>query len=319
MSIDVGSLLAKTAYRRMDVEALLDKGFPSWVRFDPEIGYVPDDVVMQDGIDNSRTTYTYEPGGQRKMLNYADRRCRINTYGNSYTQCQQVSDGETWQEYLAAHLGEPVRNFGCGGQGVFQCWRKMLRIDPGDEGAEHIILNIFHDDHVRSLDMARWIRSAWKESARPPDKPRQIHGLPWDHLRFDLDRGCWVERRGLCKTKEDLLDLCDPEKFYEAFKDDQIVRLFVLENGGEVDVEEFEALAEALDVKVDLRHPETRPDEALKLHLAYGFRSTEYILEQMLPWAEEQGKKVKIVLSYGRSRLPEVLEGTQRFDQMFIE
>jgi hypothetical protein len=95
--------------------------------------------------------------------------------------------------------------------------------------------------------------------------------------------------------------------------------LFVLEKGGDIDVAEFEALAEALDVKVNLRDPAKRAAEALKLHLAYGFRSTENILEHMLPWAEKQGKKVKIVLSYGRSRLPEVLEGKQRFDQMFIE
>ena len=27
-------------------------------------------------------------------------------------------DGKTWQEYLAAHLGEPLRNFGVGGFGV---------------------------------------------------------------------------------------------------------------------------------------------------------------------------------------------------------
>jgi hypothetical protein len=50
---------------------------------------------------------------------YADKKCRINTYGDSFTQCHQVSDGETWQEYLAAHLGEPVRNFGMGGYGAY--------------------------------------------------------------------------------------------------------------------------------------------------------------------------------------------------------
>jgi hypothetical protein len=53
---------------------------------------------------------------------------RINTYGNSFTQCHQVSDGETWQEYLAAPLGEPIRNFGVGGHGVFQAYRSTLHL-----------------------------------------------------------------------------------------------------------------------------------------------------------------------------------------------
>jgi hypothetical protein len=37
-----------------------------------------------------------------------------------YSDCHQVSDCETWQEYLAGHLGEPIRNFGMGGYGVYQ-------------------------------------------------------------------------------------------------------------------------------------------------------------------------------------------------------
>ena len=82
---------------------------------------------MKDDIEDSYTLAHYEPTGERRMLNYADQPCRINTYGNSFTQCQQVSDGETWQEYLAAHMGEPIRNFGIGGYGVYQAYRRMLR------------------------------------------------------------------------------------------------------------------------------------------------------------------------------------------------
>jgi hypothetical protein len=48
------------------------------------------------------------------------RACRVHTYGDSFTHCDQVSDGETWQEFLAAHLQEPVKNFGVGGYSVFQ-------------------------------------------------------------------------------------------------------------------------------------------------------------------------------------------------------
>ena len=67
---------------------------------------------------------------------YVGRPCRINTYGDSFTQCHQVSDGETWQEYLAAHLGEPIRNFGMGGYGAYQAYRRMVREERTDHGAK---------------------------------------------------------------------------------------------------------------------------------------------------------------------------------------
>ena len=51
----------------------------------------------------------------RTPHNCEEKACRINTYGNSFTQCHQVSNGEAWQEDLAAHMGEPIRNFGMGG------------------------------------------------------------------------------------------------------------------------------------------------------------------------------------------------------------
>ena len=68
----------------------------------------------------------------RKTINYADKKCRINAYGDSFTQCHQVSDGETWEEILAAHFGEPIRNFGVGGWSVYQAYLRMKREEKKD-------------------------------------------------------------------------------------------------------------------------------------------------------------------------------------------
>jgi hypothetical protein len=87
---------------------------PSWARFDPELAYGLDNYLPQDGMDKSATISTIQDNGARTSFLYAGKKCRINTYGDSFTQCHQVSDGETWQEYLAGRLGEPVRNFGIG-------------------------------------------------------------------------------------------------------------------------------------------------------------------------------------------------------------
>ena len=57
-----------------------------------------------------------------------------------------MSDGETWEEYLAAHLAGTHPNYGVGGYSVYQAYRRMLRVEKQD-GAGYIILNIYDDDH----------------------------------------------------------------------------------------------------------------------------------------------------------------------------
>jgi len=320
--VNVETILRRTTFRRMDVEALLDPNQPSWVKFDPELGYVPSDFVMQDGMDDSWTTYRYEPGGHRKLINYADRPCRINTFGDSYTHCQQVSDGETWQEALAAHIGEPIRNFGCGGQSLYFACRLAKRVDATDCSAEYIILNIFDDDHVRSLDACRWIRSAWVNwwEQATPKVPIQLNGLPSAHVRFNLETGRFEERPGVCPDEDALRALCDPDHFYATFKDDPIVKLFALIVGGEAEVGELESLAEALGVKVDLRDPKTRREDARRLHDAYGFKASEFILDDFRRWAAERGRKVMIILTYYRFPVPQsILRGEPRPDQCFLD
>ncbi len=86
------------------IDSFIDPNRNCWAKFDPVVGYTLDNHMPRDGIEGCSTISTAQPSGVRTPHNYADRPCRINTYGNSFTQCHQVSDGETWQEYLAAHL-----------------------------------------------------------------------------------------------------------------------------------------------------------------------------------------------------------------------
>jgi hypothetical protein len=81
---------------------------------------------------------------------------------NSFTSCEQVSDGETWQEILAAHLGEPIRNFGTGAYSVYLAYLRMQR-EEKRWPAKYIIFNIYDDDHYRNL-------------------------LPWQRPRFGVNR-----------------------------------------------------------------------------------------------------------------------------------
>ena len=133
--------IRKAVVPREDIDRFL-RG-PSWAKFDPETGYILRNSLMPWGIDNSSTIETTQTSGARTMLLYANRKVRINTYGDSYTECAQVSDGETWQEYLAGHLGEPVRNFGVGGYGLYQAYRQN---DP--RGDRPIRRRIYHSHNL---------------------------------------------------------------------------------------------------------------------------------------------------------------------------
>ena len=43
-----------------------------------------------------------------------------------------------------------------GGYGVYQAYRRMIREERTDHGAEYLILTICSDDSTRSLYRARW-------------------------------------------------------------------------------------------------------------------------------------------------------------------
>jgi hypothetical protein len=83
---------------------LADEAFP-FSKYDPELGWLVRPMRRNDGAGGSIATYTYDgPLGARRLINAADQPGRINTFGDSFTQCDQVSDGETWQEDIAAAI-----------------------------------------------------------------------------------------------------------------------------------------------------------------------------------------------------------------------
>ena len=320
---DVEQLLHTAAYHPIEIDTLLDPERPSFLQFDPELGYIVKDYVFRDGIYDTLSNYLHEAhGGHRTVINGADQPCRINTYGNSFTQCAQVSDGETWQEVLAAHIREPIRNFGVGGYGVYQAYLRAMRTEVIDDlAADHIILNVWDDDHLRNIDAARWIRVAWTHRALPRGEGADaypVHGFPWCHLRYNLESGDFVECPGLCKDEDDLRKLADRDYYYQAFKDDEVAHLFTLREGGEAPTERLQAVAAAFGLDVNLADPERRIDDATKLHWAYGMRGTRWIIDTMRAWAEAQGRRLMVILSYDTPAVKTFVETGERFDDDIV-
>ena len=120
--------------RRETIDRFLDPDARVWAKFDPEFGYVLRNSFMRDGVDGCHTLARYAATGQRLQVNFADQPCRINSYGDSFTQGHQVGDGETWQEILSAHFCEPIRNFGIGGFGVYQAYRRLIKTEATELG-----------------------------------------------------------------------------------------------------------------------------------------------------------------------------------------
>ena len=322
MPFDVKDVLHTAAYHANEIDKVLDTEDPSFLQFDPVLGYVMHDHAFHDGMQQTLSTYRFDiPGNHRRLINYADQPCRINSYGNSFTMCAQVSDGETWQEVLAAHIREPIRNYGVGGYGVYQAYHKAMRIEATELAAEYIILNIWDDDHMRNIDAARWNRVAWmcRDLPRGVIEGYPVHGFPWAHVRYDLDKNSFVELPGYCETAEDLRKLVGKDAYYDIFKDDPVVHLYTLREGGEAPSAELEKLAEAFGMTVDLRSPARRAADARRLHYAYGMKSTEFIVDKLRRWADDNGRKLMILLSYDVPSYMDYIEKGERFDLPFVD
>ena len=311
--------LRESAVEKGVIDTFLDPNQLSWARFDTELGYALGNYLPQDGLDGSSTISTAGEQGPRTAHLYTDRACRINTYGNSFTQCHQVSDGETWQEYLAAHLGEPIRNFGMGGYGVYQAYRRMLREEQGERDAEYVILYVWGDDHLRSLLRCRHalIYKWWDH-----DGGRMFHNPFWAHVEMDLETGQIVEHENLLSSPESLYQMTDPDWMYGALKDDLALQMYLYasEMITDLDWPKVDRLAEHLELSPPDRGTAEKSRESVRGVLnKYGFAATRYILTKTREFTNRSGKKLLVIL-FDPSRVTRSLINTgTRYDQEIVD
>ncbi|MBM4088834.1 MAG: hypothetical protein FJ276_05295 [Planctomycetes bacterium] len=295
----------------------------SWAQFDPEVGYILGNYMPRDGIDGSATFSTAQPDGTRTSFLYKGRPCRINTYGNSFTQCHQVSDGETWQEYLAAHLGEPIRNFGMGGFGVYQAYRRMVREEKTDRGAKYVMLYIWGDDHVRSLLRCRYMLTAsWNRNQNDHEgRGRMFHGNFWSNVEMNLATGAIEEHDSRIARRDDLARMTDPDWMVENLKDDLALQMALYASGQikEIDSLKLKQLNGHLNRPLDLdEHPLPRATVATLLD-AYSFAATKTILMKARTFTSERGKQLMIILLDPYRVTRSLLEDGGRYDQEIVE
>lgn len=283
--------------QRKTLDQFLDPRASVWARFDSEFGYLLRNSFVKDGVDGCHTLSRYEATGQRQQVNFRDQSCRVNTFGNSFTQGHQVSDGETWQEILAAHFCEPIRNFGVGGFGVYQAYRRLLKIEATEQRAKYLIFNIWGDDHLRSVYAWRWL--AFPSNVLESMSGTMFHANPWVHARLS-DDGQLLERPNLCPTEDSLYRLCDLDFLMETFRDDEIAQLLFAERTGLLMTHQlFASLAAKCHIPVpDQEDPEQIKTGANRLLHAYAVAVGMSVMDRLHEYCQAHEKKLLVLLSY---------------------
>ena len=284
--------------------------------YDGELGWLFHDRRVKHGVDGSISTYRY--AGARRTIMYGDNPCRINTYGDSFTHCDQVSDGETWQEVLAAHLCEPLRNFGVGGYSVYQAYLRMLREETRTP-APYIIFNIYDDDHYRNLHGWRNIRLGYTTGMWPA-----VLGSTMPYVVANPATGQFTEFKNPCPTPESVRNLSDPDWVFERFKDDFVLKIVLARrdpgtSSTQPNYDAIEKLAREHGLQVSLGTPEELKRTAEMLYTRAALFATMRIVEKIERYASAQGKQVLFVLSYGQRNAAKVLKTGERFDQTLLD
>ena len=288
-----------------------------WV-FDEELGFVHvPSVLSGSGVNGTNTVYDYEEDGARRLVNCAGRPCRIHTYGDSFTHCDQVNDGETWQEYLAAHLQEPVLNYGVGAYSVYQAYRRMRRVRDSGERADYIILNIYDDDHYRNL-VWRGLNVAAGDLVRPWPGAPFLPTRP--HLRVNVRANTYVERDSPIVSADDLNKLCDLDFVFAELGQDPVVHLALAkETEGDMSVAFLDKAAEGFGLEVPAGAAENIETAVKAVFARAALFSTRQVVRLVERFCADNGIGLMFVLSYRDASLRSVLAGGERFDRGFVE
>lgn len=311
--------LERILYTPEYVEKWLNGGIAKDI-YDATLGWRHHPGIHPDGVDGARCEYSYDSSGARRMIQYKDRECRINTYGNSFTHCDQVSDGETWQEVLAAHLGEPIRNYGLSGHSVYQMYLRMLQEEKRTP-CKYILMNIYSDDHYRSLSgwdaiiSGIFDREVIQNSHRRPTKP---------HVLANPQTGEFIERPNPCPNPDSLYELCDPDWVADRFADDfgtklNLARRHLRYQTAELSYRDIEDLGKENGIELAIDSPEALEEAIATIFDRVAFFASNKIVDKMEAFARENEKKILYILSYTQDHLAEYLKTGHRVDRDFVD
>lgn len=288
---------------------------------DPHLGFIERDYVipgggaefsglwLPGGSDDSAVFVNVRADGARRSFVHTDGVARISTYGDSFTHGDQVNDGECWQEYLAGHLQEPIRNFGVGGASVYQAYRRMV-LEESKNPSALVVFYIWGDDSTRtllgySMPLIRHL-------------PTGVLTLSAPSIAIDLDSGAMIERDNPFPDVESLERLTDAQWIHDTYGDELALRLFLYHRGRVSDLDEARVtrLAELLEFRLDLSLPEAeRRAQAGELLDLYAQRASIFVLEK----ARHGGQNMLVALFDPVRSIQQMHRQERRHDQDVVD
>jgi hypothetical protein len=332
--VDPREYVETVLYTHQEVDQWIAGNTANHEKYDGEIGWIPQPGFANNGIHGCTCEYSYEPCGARRMTAFAGRECRINTYGDSFTHCDQVSDGESWQERLASHLCEPVRNFGVSGNTLYQAYIRMKR-EEARTPAKYLIFNPHggglwgSQSPWASLGMPRaeTADTDWRNSERGAARqPRFFTSrrptVPY--VKVNPATGEFAEHPNICATPESLYNLCDLDWTYERFKNEVQLKIILAHENikrqtPEASYEEITELAQARGIHTRIDGAEELSNALEQISKQAAVFMNRRIVEKIEEYAAVRGKKIFYVISHSVEDLAAALQTEARFDQGLVD
>jgi hypothetical protein len=331
---DARTYLESVLYTREEVEQWIAGKTANHEKYDGGIGWIPQPGFANNGVDACTCEYSYEASGARRMTAFADRECRINTYGDSFTHCDQVSDGESWQERLASHLCEPIRNFGVSGNTLYQAYTRMKR-EEVRTSAQYLVFNLHggglwgSQSPWASLGMPREEMADvdWRTcDSRATRKPRSLAArrptVPY--VKVNPTTGQFAEYPNICPTPESLYKLCDLDWTYEQLKDEFQLKIILARENikrrmPEASYDEITAIAQARGIRARIESADDLSNALEQISKEAAVFMNQRILEMIEGYATAQGKKSFYVISHSVEDLAAALQTDARFDRQLVD
>lgn len=288
-----------------------------WV-YDADLGFVHAPATLYgNGVMGTNTRTDYELDGARKLVNCIGSDSRIHTYGDSFTHCDQVNDGETWQEVLASHLQEPIRNYGVGAYSVYQSYLRMKKLRDAGNTAPYVVLNIYEDDHYRNL-LWRGLNVSARKLDPPRPKPPFHPFRPY--LTVNVGGDTFLEHENIAQDAEDLNMLSDLDSLVSRFGNHPAVQLALAkQNKSRHSLDYLHNAAEILGLTVPEGAEENMGNSVTSVFTEAALFSTIKVLEMVDDFCKRNNIELAIVLSYSSRTILSVLEGVDRFDHCFVQ
>ena len=200
----------------------------------------------------------------------------------------------------------------------------MLREEATSLAAGNVILNVWSDDHFRSIYPLRWLHSDIDTFRKKKD----IHGYevwpfgtpPWAHLRLDPETGEFREYENPYSTPESLYQLTDVDHVHETFKDNFDLQAYLaLQRVTDVNLVLLQRVVDALKMAADFTSPDATAATAYDLLLRCALRSSMYVLDRASEFTSAEGKSLLVLLSYSSQDVLNMCNGLPRFDGLFVD